>query len=64
MFLENIAEQNHKDVELQAKLHGMRVKSGLKIQKWTREEDSRMKKVMEKRFEKMEAEAEIKKANK
>ena len=58
--MESLNHQNNKDMALQAKLHGFKMKAPMKVQKWTKETDQKMKDFAQKRYEKMQAEARMK----
>lgn len=58
--MERLSEQLHKDNAFDAKLHGFKMNAPIKIQKWSSEDDNRMKDLALKRFEQMNAEADLK----
>ena len=58
--LEHLTKHLNDDLKLQAKLHGFKMKAPIKVQKWTKEDDKRMKDMAQRRYEELNKQAEAK----
>jgi len=53
--MERLNGQLMNDAQFEAKLHGFKMNAPIRIQKWSKEDDDRMKTLANKRYEEMQA---------